>query len=303
MISGEKILITGPAGQVTFPITQELAKNNETWGMARFSNPADREKVEALGVTCVQRDLSESFDGLPTDFTYVFHAGAVVNPTSELDWDYTFKVNAHAVGRLMSHCRNAKGFLHCSTSSIYEFQGETPVKESDPLGLHIPCYSFSKIAAESVARFASEELNLPTMMIRIASFYGPSGGAPARRLDMLVRGDEIPLSPHKPNYFRPIYVDDGVELGIKAMTMGTVPATSVNWCGNDIVSAEEYCAYLGQLLGLEPKFKYTDSAYTGLVPDTTYMHEILGRCKVHWKEGMQRLIKGRHPELEIKGKP
>ena len=301
MLSGEKILVTGAAGQVAFPITAELAKRNEVWGVARFSGPTDRAKLEALGVKCVAKDLGrDRIDDLPDDFTYVFHAGAVVTPASERDWAYTFEVNAQATGRLMKHCRKVKGFLHCSTSSIYLYQGHKAIKETDPLGLHIPCYSFSKIAAEAVARFVSVEWNIPTMMIRIASFYGPSGGAPARRLDMMIQGKEIPLCPDKPNYFKPMFQDDAVELGIKAMTLGRVPAIAVNWCGNDMVSAEEYCEYMGQLIGIKPRFLYTDKAYTGLIPDTTLMHEVIGKCKVHWKDGMRRMIQLRHPQVKIR---
>ena len=50
MLKDEKILITGPAGHVAFPLARELAKNNEVVGLARFSNPEDRDKVEAIGV-------------------------------------------------------------------------------------------------------------------------------------------------------------------------------------------------------------------------------------------------------------
>ena len=63
---GEKILITGPAGQVAFPIARELAKTNDVWGITRFGKPEDRERVEALGVTCVTLDMGrDSFDVLP----------------------------------------------------------------------------------------------------------------------------------------------------------------------------------------------------------------------------------------------
>jgi len=36
MISGEKILVTGPAGQIGFGIAETLAKSNEVRGNARF---------------------------------------------------------------------------------------------------------------------------------------------------------------------------------------------------------------------------------------------------------------------------
>ena len=51
MLSGEKILITGPAGQIAFPLARYLAADNEVWGIARFSEAGSREKVDALGVT------------------------------------------------------------------------------------------------------------------------------------------------------------------------------------------------------------------------------------------------------------
>ena len=40
MLSGEKILITGPAGQIAFPLAEHLAADNEVWGIARFGDPA-----------------------------------------------------------------------------------------------------------------------------------------------------------------------------------------------------------------------------------------------------------------------
>ena len=65
MISGEKILVTGGAGRVAFPIARELAKRNEVWGMARFSNPADPQRLKAHGITPIKRDLAGELRGRP----------------------------------------------------------------------------------------------------------------------------------------------------------------------------------------------------------------------------------------------
>lgn len=300
MISGEKVLVTGGAGRVAFPIARELAKRNEVWAMARFSNPADAERLEAHGITPIKRDLAESFGGVPDDFTYVWHAGALVGEEAERDWRYTFEVNAQATGRLMKHCRRVKGFLHCSTGSQYHYQGHRPLKESDPPGIHTHIYSLSKIAAEAVVLYASREWDIPTTMIRICSAYGPEGGAPVSRLDALVEGRPIRLHPDKPNYFNPIHEDDQVELGIKALELASTPPLTVNWAGSETTTAEEYCAYMGDLIGKEPVIEYTDEAYTPLWPDVTYMHEVLGRTKVHWKDGLRRVIEVRYPDL-LKG--
>ena len=57
MLSGEKILLTGPAGGIAFGIARALARDNEVWGIARFSDPAQRAEVEALGVKTRVVDL------------------------------------------------------------------------------------------------------------------------------------------------------------------------------------------------------------------------------------------------------
>lgn len=302
MLTGEKILVTGVAGRIGFPITRKLVQEgNEVWGLARFSKPDDRSMLEAMGVRCVVTDLGrDSLDDLPEDFSYVFHAGALLGAPAEQDWQYTFEVNAQGTGRLLKHCRRAKGFVHCSTGSQYKYQGHRPLVEADPPGIHIHNYSLSKIAAEAIVTYVANEWDIPTTIIRICSTYGPMGGAPANRLDALVAGEAIKLHPDKPNPYNPIYEDDQVELGIKAMTVGRTPPLVVNWGGSEMVSAEDYCTYMGNLLGLSPKFEYTNEAYHPLWIDTSYMHEVLGRTKVHWKDGFRRLIRARYPDLSLR---
>ena len=46
----KRILVTGPAGQIAFPLARDLARSNEVWGVARFSQPGSRERVEKAGV-------------------------------------------------------------------------------------------------------------------------------------------------------------------------------------------------------------------------------------------------------------
>src|SRR3954454_3806904 len=106
MPENEKILVTGPAGHLAFPITAELAKRNEVWALARFGDPESRHRLEKIGARCVRVDLArDPLDDLPDDFSIVFHAGAMVAMDSERDWAYTFEVNAVGTGRLMYHCR------------------------------------------------------------------------------------------------------------------------------------------------------------------------------------------------------
>jgi UDP-glucuronate 4-epimerase len=300
-MDNEKILITGATGKIAFPIARALAQRNEVWGAARFSKPGDRDKLTAAGIRPLQLDMSSgNLSAVPSDFTYVFHAA--VDP-GQGDWRRCVRTNAHNSGELLHHCRKSKGFVYCSTGSIYLYQGQRPLTEADGPGVPDRAnYSFSKIAGEAVCTWVAERFAIPLTIIRICSTYGPLGGAPADRLEMMLQGKPIRLHPDKPNNYNPIYEDDYVELGIRAMEVAAVPPIVVNWAGSETVSIEEYCAYMGKLVGVEPIFEYTPQVHTPLWPDVTYMHEVLGRTKVHWRDGFRKMIEARRPDLLRAGK-
>jgi UDP-glucuronate 4-epimerase len=298
MLDAEKVLVTGATGKIAFPIARALAQRNEVWGAARLRDPADRIRLQAGGITPVALDMSiGDFSMLPDDFTYVFHAAV---DTGVNGWPRCLETNAQNSGELLYHCRGAKGFVLCSTGSVYGYQGQRPLRESDPPGIPLRAnYSFSKIAAEAVCTWIAKRYRIPLTIIRICSTYGPQGGAPADRLEMMLAGKSIRLYPDKPNNYNPIYEDDYVELGIRAMEVADTPPIVVNWAGSETVSVEEYCTFMGHLVGVEPTFTYTHAAHTPLWPDVTYMHEVLGTTKVPWRDGFRRMVAARHPELGL----
>jgi len=297
-LENEKILITGPAGQVAFPIARHLATHNHVFGLARFSRARDRERLEHLGVTCVQADLAEdAFSRLPDDFTYVLNFAS----TRSGDFDVDLRANAEGTGRLLFHCRNAKAWLHCSSSAVYAYAGNRPLKETDPLGdsrrNFLPTYSLGKIAAEVVVRFAARQWNVPTTIARLNVAYGNNGGLPAHHLEAILAGAPILLMPEKPNLRSLLHEDDYIAQIPKLLAAARVPAITVNWGGSEPVSIEDWCAYLGGLTGNEPKLVYTDKAFGGAVLDPTRMHQLVGRTTVDWRDGMHRMLRALHPEL------
>src|ERR1700733_14454400 len=115
MLSGEKILITGPAGRIAHGITKSLAQDNEVWGIARFSDPAQRAEIDALGVTTRAVDLIAcDFGDLPRDFTYLLHIAASFEDGS---YDRAIAANSEAAGFLLEHCRGVKAALVMSSMS------------------------------------------------------------------------------------------------------------------------------------------------------------------------------------------
>jgi nucleoside-diphosphate-sugar epimerase len=250
----QKILITGPTGQVALPVALALARENEVWGAARFGRARAR-----LGprVRCVATDLGRRLPRAAGDFDYVLNLAVSKSPAGNFDTD--LRANGEATGLLMSHCRRAKAFLHCSTTGVYQPAGRHVFRETDPLGDNhrtmLPTYSIAKIATEVVARTACRELRFrrrsPVRALRERRW-------PWYHLPMRRRSDSG--APDRPSRYTPIHEDDIIATIPALLGAASVPAAIVNWAGQEQVSIEEWCAYLGELTGLEPRFEITDRA-------------------------------------------
>jgi len=85
----------------------------------------------------------------------------------------------------------------------------------------------------------------------------------------------------------------------KLLSVAAVPAVTVNWGGDQPVALQEWCTYLGSLVGRDPVFVETDQALHGVPTELTRMHELIGGTTVDWRDGMRRLAEAAHPELVV----
>jgi UDP-glucuronate 4-epimerase len=295
---GSKILITGPTGQVATPIARALAADNEVWGIARFTDAPAYEGLEKAGVRCETVNLAAGdFTGLQSDFDYVLNLAVAKSG----DWDEDLGANAESVGLLMAHCRGAKAFLHCSSTAVYDPPDDKPRTERAALGdnhkVMFPTYSISKIAGEVVARSMARALGVPTTIARLNLPYGDNGGWPYFHMEMILAGIPIPVPPGGPARYNPIHEDDIIATIPKLLEVASVPATTVNWAGDQTVSLQQWCTYLGSLVGREPAFEESEQTLRGVPTDVTRMRELIGGTTVDWHDGMRRMASKFHPEL------
>ncbi len=301
MLTGEKILITGPAGRIGFGLARSLARDNEVWGIARFRDPAARQEVEAVGVTTYAADIAEGdFGDLPTDFTYLLHLAA---DFSADDYERALRVNAEGTGLLLEHCRNAKAALVMSTVTVYKPHPDPwhPFREDDPVGdqmlpQQLP-YSISKIAEEAVARYCARSFGLPTTIARMGAAYGDRGGLPVWHLHAVAAGEPV-RTRWDPVPYTPIHDDDIAAQLEPLLDAARVPATIVNWAGDEAVSVQQWSAYFGELLGVDPTVVVdpVPGASLGSVGDPTKRIAITGPCRVGWREGLRRIAQACYPD-------
>ncbi|MGV0643384.1 NAD(P)-dependent oxidoreductase [Mycolicibacterium sp. XJ2546] len=294
-----KILISGVTGQVASPVAQALSADNEVWGIARFTDPTARDRLELAGVRCVTVNLAAGdFTSLPSDFDYVLNFAVAKSGR----WDKDLAANAESVGLLMAHCADAEAFLHCSSAAVYDPPDDQPRTERTALGDNhkwlFPTYSISKIAGEVVARSMARALGVPTTIARLNVPYGDNGGWPYFHMEMMLAGMPIPVPPGDEAQYNPIHEDDIIATLPKMLEAASVPATTVNWAGEQIVSLQQWCAYLGSLIDRTPVFEVSQQALRGNPVDITQLRELVGTSTtVDWRDGMRRVVASFHPEL------
>jgi UDP-glucuronate 4-epimerase len=296
----KKVVVLGATGMVATPVVRHLAEHNEVWGVARFHNAKAKADLEERGVRTVVVDLeAPDLSALPEGVDYVINMAVSHDP----NFSKALASNAESVGLLMSHFRDAKAFLHCSSTGVYAPNGQHRMSEDDPLGdnhrVLLPSYSISKIAGESVARVSAQLYDLPTVIARLNVPYGDCLAWPTMHLECILAGAPIQVLAGEPSVYNPIHSDDIIRQIPLLLGVAAVPAVTVNWAGPDVVSLQDWCTYLGQLVGKDPIIEESDMALPSVAVDVTRMEELIGSSRVDWRDGMRRMVASSHPEIRL----
>lgn len=298
MISGEKVLVTGVHGAVALPLARALAAANDVWGAARFSDPALRSKIEAIGIKTVAVDLgSGAFDELPDDFTYVLHLAYFRGGND--GFEESFRTNAEGTGLVLQHCRRAKAALVMSSHVVYT-PGDDPWhahREDEPVGgMRAPWAATApsaKVAEESVARFCARAFDLPVTIARLNTVYGPDPRyLPSMNARSIAKGEPVVVR-GDPCAHSPIHVDDMSWQLEPLLEAASVPATIVNWCGDTVVTAHEWCDIAAAVAGNEAEVtvRTVPGAPCQNVGDPARRAAITGPCRVTFDEGYRRALR------------
>lgn len=300
-LAGKKILVTGPTSQVATPLMQQLGSIAQVYALARFSRQKDVDRMQAFRARVIRKDLAvDSLDDVPDDFDYVLHFAVVKSG----QFDYDLQANAIGTGRLIAHCRRAKGFLLVSTTGVYQYAGHALLAEDAPLGDNhramFPTYSISKIAQETVARFAAAEHGVPLTIARLSVPYGDNGGWPLFHALMMKESMAIDIHPEQPNQYTPLHAEDYCRHIPYLLAAATPAGTIVNWGGTEVVSVEDWCEYITGLTGNEAQFNLTPTAFGSLAADVSRLQSLLGSepvTTVPWKTGLLRLLQHKAAHL------
>lgn len=303
MLKDEKILITGATGAAARPVARFLARDNEVWGAARFTDPALRQELEQVGVRTVEIDLErDELDALPEDVSLILHYAYTRRPSGE--FSEAIKVNALGAGHVLARCRRARAALIISAATLYSWH-EDPrhaFSESDDIG-HVvapwgPSSPVSKVTLEAVARFCCESYSLPTTILRPSVPYGLAVDMVSLVIDSVL--EERPVfAVHDPQPLSLIHIDDMCAQLEPLVEAASVPATILNWASDEVVTIQEIAALAAERAGKQARIQVAGQpgVARGAVVDTTRIRKLVGPCKRHFREEFDALFEARASAL------
>lgn len=299
MVSNKKILITGASGTVARPVAEALAPHNEVWCLGRFGDPEVRAALEEAGATTHVWNMGlDPLDGVPRDFTHVLHS-AVLKGID--DFDIQIEVNGAATAMLMTHCTALEAFLFVSSSAVYRrLDPGHRHRETDPLGGASPymtSYPTQKLGSEAIVRSLARALGIPSTIGRLSVTYGPYGygGLPSRFFELMLAGQPVPVPFGHDNWCNPLHTDDVVRQVPLLWDVASVPATIVNWAGDDVVGQAEMMRFVAELTGVPLVLEETEENRASVALDGTQRIELIGGCEVPWRDGVRRTLEARFP--------
>jgi nucleoside-diphosphate-sugar epimerase len=281
----QRVMVVGATGKIGKHLMGRLVEaGNEVHGIARFGTPGQEEALKDLGVTTYRRDVTEPdcYEGVPDDFDCVFHEAAL-KFGSEADHEYTVAINVYAVGRSIEHFAKAKAFLVASSGNVYADTVDGATESDQPLPPSF--YAMTRLGAEWMVDYFSRRNGTPAVIHRIFYGYHEEFGVPTDIARQIRDGEEIDLTT---GYVNVIWLDDLMDKMIESAKVATVPARVLNLTGTENVSVRAIAERLGELMGIEPKFR-GEPQPTSLLGKADEMARLLGPPETSLDEGLRRV--------------
>jgi len=273
------VLVLGVGGKMGPTLARMLRrgfdlrnKTNAVIGVARFSDPEARERLEGEGVQTVRCDLTDraAVEALPDAPNVLFMAGQKFGTTQAPE--ATWVMNTYAPALVAQRFAGSR-IVAFSTGSVYAnvpvFSGGS--RESDatePLG----DYANSAIGRERVFTFFARQNDTPLALVRLNYAIDLRYGVLVDVARRVHAGEPIDVTTGHVNV---IWQGDANAQAVQCFSHVAVPPFVVNVAGPETVSVRALAHRFGELMDRAPVFA-GEEAETALLSNAGRAHQLFG---------------------------
>lgn len=275
------VIVLGAAGKMGPTLSRMVARALERLGrlsdgvtaVSRFSNPAERDKLEQWGIQTVRGDLLDesSLASLPDAPNVIYMAGMKFGATG--NESLTWAMNTYLPALVCRRYASSR-IAAFSTGNVY---GLCPIVRGGSVETDTPApigeYAMSCLGRERMFEYFA---NLPdgprVSILRLNYACEPRYGVIADLATRIKRREPIDLAM---GAFNAIWQRDANAVAIASLSVASRPAAVLNIAGPETLSVRRVCERLATLLGVPCEFTGAESA-DAILSNAQKSHRLFG---------------------------
>lgn len=268
--------VGGKIGPTLARMAKRAAPGRRVFGVARFSEPGLRERLQSQGIECIEADLlsREAIAALPDVPNIVFMAGRKFG-SSGSQW-LTWAMNAHVPALVAERFARSR-IVSFSTACVYPFVSTAGAGATEDMEPTAPSgeYANSCVARERLFEHFSHQYGTAGRQLRLSYAIDMRYGVLHDVAQKLVRREPIDLAMGHANI---IWQGDSNDWTLRTLAHCTTPISPLNLSGPK-VSIRAVAHALGERLGIAPQLAGQEADTAWLV-DCSEARRLYGEPRV-----------------------